>query len=105
MSQQQPEVRENATEDRFEIWVGAELAGITVYEPEGQTLAFVHTQVETRFGGQGLATSLIGQALDTVRERGQAVLPYCPFVKAFIQKHPDYLDLVPEPQRDLVARA
>jgi uncharacterized protein len=100
----QPEVRENAAEQRFEIRLGEELAGITVYEPEGQLLAFVHTQVESRFGGQGLATILIRQALDTVRQRGQAVLPYCPFVKAFIQKHPDYLDLVPEQQRDLVSR-
>jgi predicted GNAT family acetyltransferase len=101
----QQEVREDVAEQRFEIWYGGELAGITVYEPDGDVLAFVHTEVEARFGGHGLATTLIGQALDTVRARGQAVLPYCPFVKAFIQKHPEYLDLVPEAQRDLVSRS
>jgi predicted GNAT family acetyltransferase len=94
-----PEVRENAAEYRFEIWLGGERAGMTVYEGEGPTLAFVHTEIDDRFGGRGLGSVLIRQALDTVRARGQAVLPYCPFVKAFIQKHPDYLDLVPPSKR------
>jgi predicted GNAT family acetyltransferase len=95
----EPEIRENAAAHRFEIWLGEERAGITVYEGEGHTLAFVHTEVDDRFGGHGLGSTLIGQALDTVRARGGSVLPFCPFVKAFIQKHPDYLDLVPASRR------
>ena len=95
----EPEVRENAAEHRFEIWLGEERAGLTVYEGEGHTLAFVHTEIEDRFGGRGLGSVLIGQALRTVRARGSVVLPYCPFVKAFIAKHPDYLDLVPPARR------
>jgi predicted GNAT family acetyltransferase len=95
-----PEVRENTADQRFEVWVDGELAGMTVYEGGGgNVVPFVHTEVSDRFGGQGLGSILIRQALDTVRSRGQAVLPYCPFVKAFIQKHPDYVDLVPPTER------
>ena len=104
----QPEIRENVAEHRFEIWVADELAGFTVYQGLGQTLSFVHTEIDDRFGGQGLGSALIRSALDSVRARGAAVLPYCPFVKRFIEKHPDYLDLVPPGQRaafDLPATA
>src|SRR4051812_943818 len=95
----QPEVRENAAEQRFEIWIGAEQAGLTVYQEHGDTLRFVHTEIDDRFGGQGLGSVLIREALDTVRARGAQVLPYCTFVRAFIAKHPDYLDLVPSSRR------
>lgn len=95
----QPEVRENAAEQRFEIWLGDERAGMTFYQGQGQTLRFVHTQVDDRFAGQGLASILIRESLDTARARGASVLPYCPFVKRFIQKHLEYLDLVPQSQR------
>lgn len=93
------EVRENAAEHAFEIWRGGERAGLSVYEVDGELLAFVHTEVAEKFAGQGLASTLIASALDTVRQRGGQVLPFCTFVKAFIQKHPDYLDLVPPAQR------
>ncbi|HST80544.1 MAG TPA: GNAT family N-acetyltransferase [Kineosporiaceae bacterium] len=95
----QPEVRENVAEHRFEIWIADELVGFTVYQGLGQTKAFVHTEIDDRFGGRGLGSVLIRSALDSVRARGAEVLPYCPFVKAFIAKHPDYLDLVPTAQR------
>lgn len=93
------EVRENRDENRFEIWVDGELAGFTQHHGPGPVVSFVHTEIGERFGGQGLATQLIRSALDTERERGSKVLPICPFVKAFIEKHPDYLDLVPANRR------
>ena len=95
----QPEVRENVAEHRFEIWVDDELAGHTDYQGLGPVLSFVHTEIDDRFGGRGLGSVLIRQALDTVRARSEQVLPYCPFVKGFIQKHREYLDLVPPGQR------
>lgn len=95
----QPEVRENVAEHRFEIWIDDELAGHTVYQGHGHTLPFVHTEIDDRFGGRGLGSVLIRGALDAVRARGAEVLPYCPFVKAFIEKHPDYINLVPPAER------
>jgi uncharacterized protein len=95
----QPEVRENVAEHRFEIWIDDELAGQTVYQGAGPTLPFVHTEIDDRFSGRGLGSVLIRVALDSVRARGGEVLPYCPFVKGFIAKHPEYLDLVPPARR------
>jgi predicted GNAT family acetyltransferase len=95
----QPEVRENLTEHRFEIWIDDELAGHTDYQGAGPALPFVHTEIDERFGGRGLGSVLIREALDTVRARDGQVLPFCPFVTHFIEKHPDYLDLVPAARR------
>jgi predicted GNAT family acetyltransferase len=95
-----PEVRDNPAEQRFEIWVGTERAGELVYRSDGgKGLPLMHTEIDEKFGGQGLGTILIREALDTARAQHQFVMPYCPFVKAFIQKHPDYVDLVPESAR------
>lgn len=93
------EVRENQEKNRFEIWVDDEIAGFTEHRGLGSVVSLVHTEIGERFGGQGLATQLIRQTLDDLRERDSQVLPICPFVKAFIEKHPDYLDLVPAGRR------
>jgi predicted GNAT family acetyltransferase len=93
-------IADNREESRYEIRVGGELAGFTQYRSRpGDTIAFVHTEIDERFEGQGLGTRLIGFALDDARSRGLAVLPFCPFVKGYVERHPDYLDLVPEAQR------
>jgi hypothetical protein len=80
---------------RFEITVDGELAGFSYYNRVGGALDFTHTQIDDAYEGQGLGSVLIRAALDTARERGLAVLPHCPFVMGFIQRHHEYLDLVP----------
>jgi uncharacterized protein len=97
-----PTITDNDREHRFEARVGDELVGYTVYEPPGQgdEYVFVHTEVDPRFEGRGLASALVGQALDALRERGATVLPFCPFVRGFIDRHRGYLDLVPGEARD-----
>jgi|SRR6476469_1311826 len=93
------EVADNPDEDRYEIRVGAELAGFSQYRQRPSGLAFVHTEIDDRFEGQGLGGKLVSFALGDVRARGLAVLPFCPFVKGYIERHPEYLDLVPEEKR------
>jgi predicted GNAT family acetyltransferase len=85
----------NAELHRYEIYRDDELAGFTVYEPLNSQLAFVHTQIDGKFAGEGLGSTLVRNALDDVRERGIGVLPFCPFVHRFIERDPAYLDLVP----------
>ena len=92
-------VTDNPEQNRFEIHVGDVLAGFTEYRPRGDRYAFVHTVIGDEFGGRGLASQLIKGTLDQIRSRGIAVLPYCPFVRRYIQRHPDYQDLVPVDQR------
>ncbi|MEP6559919.1 MAG: GNAT family N-acetyltransferase [Nakamurella sp.] len=92
-------VRDEPAKNHFEIWVGDTLAGFTVYLPQGDSYNFTHTEIGDAFGGRGLASVLIKQALDETRSRGMSVLPNCPFVRRYISRHTEYLDLVPEAER------
>ena len=83
----------------FEITVDGQLAGYAAYHPVGGNLDFTHTEIDDAFEGQGLGSELIKAALDTTRERGKGVLPHCPFVKSYLERHPDYQDLVPADRR------
>ncbi|HEV7482918.1 MAG TPA: GNAT family N-acetyltransferase [Solirubrobacterales bacterium] len=92
-------VSDASERERYEIRVDGELAGFATYKARPRQIAFEHTEIDAGFEGQGLAGKLIAFALDDARERGLAVLPFCPFVKAYVQRHREYADLVPEDRR------
>ncbi|MCW4354155.1 N-acetyltransferase [Hoyosella sp. YIM 151337] len=98
-SEIQPEVRHNTEQTRFEIWVGDEMAGFTEYRPRPDLRAFVHTEIQDKFGGRGLAMRVIREALDTTKADGLGLLPYCPAVRKFLTKNPEYVELVPVERR------
>ncbi|WP_416446088.1 bifunctional pirin family protein/GNAT family N-acetyltransferase [Leucobacter sp. HNU] len=89
----QPEQR------RYAVTVGGELAGFTEYLPRdaGQRLLFVHTETFPQFAGQGLASRLVSEALAEVRGSGKRIVPLCPYVAAWLRKHPEYDDAVDWP--------
>lgn len=97
MSETAPQVtvRDNNEESQYEIQVGPTVAGYSEYRLEPDTITFFHTEISPDFGGQGLGGKLAGQALADVRDRGLAVIPECPFIRGYIRKHPDLLELVP----------
>ena len=80
---------------RFQLVLDGEVAGFIAYEMHGPRVALMHTQIEDRFAGQGLGVELVARALDEIRRRGGSVLPYCPFVRSFIARNPEYEELVP----------
>ena len=84
---------------RFEVTVDGELAGFLVYRAREGLIALIHTEVEEGYEGQGLGGRLARFALDQAREQGVAVLPFCPFVNDWIERHREYVDLVPEQYR------
>jgi len=89
-------VQDNPAESRYEIHDDGQLAGFAAYELSPGHIAFTHTETEPAFAGRGLAKQLVTQALDDVRSRGLAVLPFCPYVQSVIARKPElYLDLVP----------
>ena len=84
---------------RFEIRVGDRVAGLASYHIENGTMALPHTEIDPAMGGRGLGTALVAGVLAAARERGLHVLPYCSFVRYYIQQHPDDVDLVAEDDR------
>ncbi|WP_040509978.1 GNAT family N-acetyltransferase [Gordonia soli] len=88
-------VTRNDDLQRYEIEViGSGLAGFTVYRERqvdgGTQRVFVHTEVDEDFGGRGLATILVREALDDTRAQGETIVGVCPLVAAFLRKNPDY---------------
>jgi predicted GNAT family acetyltransferase len=94
-----PEVVDNLEASRFEVVVDGEVAGFAEYRRTKSSVAFTHTVIDPAYEGRGLGSVLARSALDATREAGFAVLPFCPFIRGYIQRHPAYLDLVPEHRR------
>jgi predicted GNAT family acetyltransferase len=86
--------------DRYELSIDGEVVGFTAYRARPGLIAFVHTEVDERLQGHGLADRLIRFALEDAHARGLAVLPFCPFVKAFIERHREFGALVPDTYRE-----
>jgi predicted GNAT family acetyltransferase len=89
-------ITDNPDQHRYEIRVDDELAGFVQYRRREGLIAFIHTEIDTRFEGRGLASQLIAAVLDEARAAGVRVFPFCPFVNSYISRHPEYVDLVPE---------
>jgi predicted GNAT family acetyltransferase len=73
------------------------LLGFAAYVRDGDAVVFTHTEVDEVVEGQGVGSRLAQVALDEVRAAGLAVVPLCPFIRAFIQRHPGYADLLRTP--------
>jgi uncharacterized protein len=94
-----PVVADNPAASRYEVRVGGELAGFVEYQLRGPVISLIHTEVDPRFQGAGLAGRLARFSLDDARNRQLAVLPFCPYILSWIKKHPEYTDLVPKDRR------
>jgi predicted GNAT family acetyltransferase len=88
-------VTDNPDEHRYEARCDGELAGIAEYQLTDELIVFTHTEVFDAFEGRGVGGALARTALDAVRAEGtRKVMPLCPFIKRWIERHPDYRDLV-----------
>ncbi|MFD0866118.1 GNAT family N-acetyltransferase [Tessaracoccus lubricantis] len=87
-------VTNNPERKRYEIRLDGELAGFADYILSNDLITFTHTEIDPAFEGKGLGSTLVREALDDVRAAGdRKVLPLCPFVKSWLQRHHDYADL------------
>ena len=81
--------------NRFELRAGDDqVAAYSEYNVLKGALLFTHTEVLPEYEGRGLGSKLAAFALDEARRRGVHVIPVCPFIAAFLRKHPEYHDLV-----------
>jgi predicted GNAT family acetyltransferase len=89
------EVVDNPNDERFEAKLDGRPAGFVEYRSRPGLIAFMHTEVDPAFEGQGVGSALVRGALDAARERGLEVLPFCPFVNSYVRSHREYAELVP----------
>jgi predicted GNAT family acetyltransferase len=87
------DIIDNKAHHRFELEVEGHVAK-SFYRIENGVITFIHTEVPPELGGKGIGSRLIKGALDQVRTSGLKVIAECPFVKAYIEKHAEYADLV-----------
>lgn len=88
------EISDHPEQSRYEARQGADLAGIAGYERGDGVITFTHTDVPDAFKGQGVGSALARTVLDEARADGLAVVPQCPFIAGWIDRHPAYADLV-----------
>jgi uncharacterized protein len=90
----EPRVADNPRASRYELWLGTTRAGLIEYRSEPGVVVLVHTEVAPALEGQGLGERLVAGALEDLRARGLKLVPQCPFVRAYLRRHPDQTDLV-----------
>jgi predicted GNAT family acetyltransferase len=87
-------VRDNPAAHRYELHLDGELVGELVYRVQEDAVILIHTEIAEGLEGRGLGEQLVAAALADVRERGLRAVPLCPFVAAFIRRHPEFEALV-----------
>jgi len=86
------EVIHNAEKDRFETWIDNQLSKLD-YLLDEDTIVMTHVGVYPEHRGQGVAGKLVEVALNYAEKNSLRVIPMCPYVAAYIRRHPQYIDL------------
>ena len=87
------DVRDNAARHRFEIDAEGHVA-FSQYKRAGGVIDIMHTEVPPALNGKGIGSRLVRGLLDLVRAEGAKGRPLCPFVRSYVDKHPEYADLL-----------
>ena len=94
MTESVRDVRDAAERHRFELTVDGELVGFVQYRRREGVLDLIHTEVPPEHEGKGYGSVLARWILDHCRAEGLKVIPSCPYIAAFLARHPEYDDLV-----------
>jgi predicted GNAT family acetyltransferase len=86
-------VRQKSALDRFEFDVAGG-TGLAFYRLADGVMTFTHTEVPAALRGRGIGSQMMHAVLQSVQAQGLKVIPRCPFVADFIDRHPRYADLV-----------
>ncbi len=87
-----PDIRDNPARHRYELTVDDATAFVTYRRQDG-VITFVHTEVPSSMESRGIGSRLARHVLDAARQDGLRVVPMCPFIAAWMKKHPEYDDL------------
>jgi uncharacterized protein len=87
-------IENNAEKQQYEAKQDGKVVAFAEYRPIGQSIMFTHTEVNEDFEGKGVGSQLIRFALEDTKAKGMTAIPMCPFVKIFIQRHKEFIDVV-----------
>lgn len=90
---EQLELIKNEEKNRFELENNGHIAFIE-FEEKGSFIALTHTEAPQELAGTGTASALVEKVLYNIKESGKQLMPYCPYVFAFIKKHPEWKSIV-----------
>lgn len=93
MPENEVNVEHNASQRRYEVRLG-DARAVLDYDRSGDQITFLHTEVPAALEGRGIGGALARTALDEARSQGLTVVPRCPFVRGYIDRHPEYESLV-----------
>ena len=93
------ELNKNDEKKRYEVLLNGEVVGFAEFRRIGDAIMLPHTEVNEGHEGEGLGSQLAKFALDDVKASGKLVIPMCPFIAAYIRRHPEYVDLIHPQQR------
>jgi predicted GNAT family acetyltransferase len=91
-----------AADGKYTVAVDGQPVGLTAFADRDNQRVFYHTEVDERFGGRGLATIVIGEALKATRADGKRIVPVCPTVADYVKKHPEFADVADKPTPDIL---
>jgi predicted GNAT family acetyltransferase len=90
-------VHDDAEKRRYEARLDGKVVGVITYRSQPGLpglLTLVHTEIDPAYRGKGVGSRLVAGALEDIRRRGLSVVPTCPYVRAYIRRHPEQADLV-----------
>jgi predicted GNAT family acetyltransferase/glutaredoxin len=93
-SPEEAEVVDVPQASRYELRLRGRLIGLAAYRRRDGRIAFTHTEVDESREGQGFGSRLAAEALADARRQGLEIVPLCPFIAYYIERHPEYEQLV-----------
>jgi predicted GNAT family acetyltransferase len=94
MTDSEPEVIRDDEHHRYQLLLDGHVVGFSTFRVRPGYLVFLHTETDANFEGRGFGSRLARGLLDEVRARGEKIKAECPFIAAYIKKHPEYEDLL-----------
>jgi uncharacterized protein len=90
----EPVIVNNAEQSRYELRLGDRLIGLAQYRRRDGRIVLTHTEVDESCSGRGFGSALVAAVLDDAKRQSLRVVPLCPFVADYIDRHPEYEELV-----------
>ena len=86
-------LHDNKADNRFEMKFENTLS-LVEYEIDGDIISLLHTEVDPALEGRGAGTAIVEKVLEEIKKRGMQLIPLCPFVVAYIKRHPEWEEII-----------